>query len=53
MTSEEIAVFDKLNSLLNEQEKNIVNNKNIKHIVLDGTEVPEDIVKDVINRLGD
>ena len=49
---EEIAVFDKLNSLLNEQEKNIVNNKNIKHIVLDGTEVPEDIVKDVINRLG-
>lgn len=52
MTSEEIAVFDKLNSLLNEQEKNIVNNKNIKHIVLDGTEVPEDIVKDVINRLG-
>ena len=52
MTSEEIAVFDKLNSLLNEQEKNIVNNKNIKHIVLDGTEVPENKVKDVINRLG-
>ena len=34
------------------KKKNIVNNKNIKHIVLDGTEVPEDIVKDVINRLG-
>ena len=50
--SEEIAVFDKLNNLLNEQEKNIVNNKNIKCIVLDGAEVPEDIVKEVINRLG-
>lgn len=50
--SEEIAVFDKLNDLLNEQEKNIVNNKNIKCIVLDGAEVPEDIVKEVINRLG-
>lgn len=52
MTSEEIAVFDKINDLLNEQEKNIVNDKNIKRIILDGTEVPEDIVKDVINRLG-
>ena len=50
--SEEIAVFDKLNDLLNEQKKNIVNNKNIKCIVLDGAEVPEDIVKEVINRLG-
>ena len=50
--SEEIAVFDKLNDLLNEQEKNIVNDKNIKCIVLDGAEVPEDIVKEVINRLG-
>lgn len=50
--SEEIAVFDKLNNLLNEQEKNIVNDKNIKCIVLDGAEVPEEIVKEVINRLG-
>ena len=50
--SEEIAVFDKLNDLLNEQEKNIVNNKNIKCIVLDGAKVPEDLVKEVINRLG-
>ena len=50
--SEEIAVFDKLNDMLNEQEKNIVNDKNIKCIVLDGAEVPEEIVKDVINRLG-
>ena len=50
--SEEIAVFDKLNDLLNEQEKDIVNDKNIKCIVLDGAEVPEELVKDVINKLG-
>ncbi len=50
--SEEIAVFDKLNDLLNVQEKDVVNDKNIKCIVLDGAEVPEDLVKDVINRLG-
>ena len=50
--SEEIAVFDKLNDLLTDQEKDIVNDKNIKCIVLDGAEVPEEVVKDVINRLG-
>ena len=49
---EEIAVFDKLNDLLTDQEKDIVNNKNIKCIVLDGAEVPEEVVKEVINRLG-
>ena len=50
--SEEIAVFDKLNSLLNDQEKEFLNEKDIKCIVLDGAEVPEELVKDVINRLG-
>ena len=50
--SEEIAVFDKLNSLLNVQKKEFVKDKNIKCIVLDGAEVPEDIVKEAINRLG-
>lgn len=50
--SEEIAVFDKLNSLLSDQEKDVINDKNIKCIVLDGAEVPEELVKDVINRLG-
>ena len=50
--SEEIAVFDKLNDLLTDQEKDIVNDKNIKCIVLDGAEIPEDVVKEVINRLG-
>ena len=50
--SEEIAVFDKLNDLLTDQEKDVINDKNIKCIVLDGAEVPEDVVKEVINRLG-
>ena len=50
--SEEIAVFDKLNGLLTDQEKNVINDKNIKCIVLDGAEVPEELVKDAINRLG-
>lgn len=50
--SEEIAVFDKLNDLLRDQEKDVINDKNIKCIVLDGAEVPEELVKDVINRLG-
>lgn len=50
--SEEIAVFDKLNGLLTDQDKDVINDKNIKYIVLDGAEVPEELVKDVINRLG-
>ena len=50
--SEEIAVFDKLNDLLTDQEKDVINDKNIKCIVLDGAEVPEEIVKEVIKRLG-
>lgn len=50
--SEEIAVFDKLNDLLTDQEKDVINDKNIKCIVLDGAEVPEELVKEVINRLG-
>ena len=49
---EEIDVFDKLDDLLNDQEKEFVKDKNIKCIVLDGAEVPEDIVKEAINRLG-
>ena len=50
--SEEIAVFDKLNDMLTDQEKDVINDKNIKCIVLDGAEVPEELVKDVINKLG-
>ena len=51
--SEEIAVFDKLNDLLTDQEKDVINDKNIKCIVLDGAEVPEELVKDEINMLGE
>lgn len=49
---EEIAVFDKLNDMLNEQEKEFINEKDIKCIVLDGEKISEEIVKDLINRLG-
>ena len=50
--SEEIAVFDKLNSLLNVQEKEFVKDKNIKCIVLDGAKVLEGMVKEIQSRLG-
>lgn len=50
--SEEIAVFDKLNDLLNVQEKEFVKDQDIKCIVMDGEKVSEEIVKDLINRLG-
>ena len=50
--SEEIAVFDKLNDLLNIQEKEFVKDRNIKCIVLNGKEVPEEILNEVINKLG-
>lgn len=50
--SEEIAAFDKLNDLLTDQEKDVINDKNIKCIVMDGEKVSEEIVKDLINRLG-
>lgn len=50
--NEEIAVFDKLNSLLNVQEKEFVKDQDIKCIVLDGEKISEEIVKDLINRLG-
>lgn len=49
---EEIAVFDKLNDLLNEQEKEFLKDRNINCVVLDGAKVPEEIVKEVINKLG-
>lgn len=50
--SEEIAVFDKLNDLLNVQEKEFLKDRNINCVVLDGAEVPKEIVKEVINKLG-
>lgn len=50
--SEEIAVFDKLHDLLNEQEKEFLKDRNVNCVVIDGAEVSEEIVKDLINRLG-
>lgn len=50
---EEIAVFDKLNDLLNEQEKEFLNEKNIEHILINGKKVPDHLVKDAINMLGE
>lgn len=50
---EEIAVFDKLNDLLNEQEKEFLNEKDIEHILINGKKVPDHLVKDAINMLGE
>lgn len=49
---EEIAVFDKLNDLLNEQEKEFLNEKDIEHILINGKKVPDHLVKDAIDMLG-
>ena len=50
---EEIATIDKLNDMLNEQEKELIQDKKIKCVVLDGKDVPKEIVQDLIDRLGD
>lgn len=51
--SEEIAVFDKLNDLLNEQEKEFLNEKDIEHILINGKKVPDHLIKDAIDMLGE
>ena len=50
--SEEIAVFDKLNDLLNVQEKEFLNEKDIEHILINGKKVPNHLIKDAIDMLG-
>ncbi len=50
---EEIAVFDKLNSLLTPQEKDFINEKDIEHILINGKKVPDHLVKDAIDMLGE
>ena len=50
--SEEIAVFDKLNDLLNEQEKEFLKDRNINCVVIDGAKVLEGMVKEIQSRLG-
>lgn len=49
--SEEIAVFDKLNDLLNEQEQELIQEKKIKCVVINNEEIPEHIAKDIIKEL--
>lgn len=50
---EEIATIDKLKDMLNEQEKELIQDKEIKCVVLDGKDVPKEIVQNLIDRLGD
>ena len=50
---EEIATIDKLKDMLNEQEQELIQDKKIKCVVLDGGQVPKEIVQDLIDRLGD
>ena len=50
---EEIAVFDKLNDLLTDQEKEFLNEKNIDHILINGKKVPDHLVKDALDMLGE
>lgn len=49
---EEIATIDKLQEMLNSQEKELIQDKKIKCVVLDGKDVPKEIVQDLIDRLG-
>ena len=51
--SEEIAVFDKLNDLLNVQEKEFLKGRNISCVMIDGAKVLEAMVKGIQSRLGD
>ena len=45
--------IDKLNDMLNDQEKELIQEKKIKCVVLDGKDVPKEIVQDLIDKLGD
>ena len=51
--SEEIAVFDKLNDLLNDQEKEFLKGRSISCVMIDGAKVLEAMVKGIQSRLGD
>lgn len=50
---EEIAVFDKLNDLLNVQEKEFLKGRSISCVMIDGAKVLEAMVKGIQSRLGD
>ena len=48
---EEIATIGKLKDMLNEQEKELIQEKKIKCVVLDGKQVPENVAQDIIREL--
>lgn len=50
--SEEIAVFDKLNDLLNVQEKEFLKGRNISCVMIGGGEISMSVINDFINKLG-
>lgn len=51
--SEEIAVFDKLNDLLNEQEKEFLKDRNVNCVVIDGSKVLGGMIKGIRSRFGE
>lgn len=50
---EEIAVFDKLNDLLNVQEKEFLKDRNLNCVVVDGSKVLEGMIKGIRSRFGE
>lgn len=48
---EEIATIDKLQEMLNSQEKELIQEKKIKCAVINNEEIPEHIAKDIIREL--
>lgn len=53
---EEIATIDKLKDMLNSQEQELIQEKKIKCVVIDGVEapmgIPREIAQDLLDRLG-
>lgn len=49
--SEEIAVFDKLNDLLNEQEKEFLKDKKVECIFLNGTKIAEEAFQKLVENI--
>ena len=49
--SEEIAVFDKLNDLLNEQEKEFLKDKKVECVFLNGTKIAEEVFQKLVENI--
>lgn len=48
---EEIATIDKLQEMLNSQEKELIQEKKIKCVVINNEEIPEHVAQDIIREL--